>query len=78
MVLRMETPTYQTLIARRVGNAIEAAGLTVLGVAEATAIPRTTLIRRLNGVQPFTTNEIKAIADLLAIPVSTLVAEDAA
>lgn len=52
--------------------AIEAAGMTQLGVSDATGIPRATLIRRLKGQSAFTIAELEAIAEVLGIAVSQL------
>lgn len=53
--------------AARVSAAIESAGETVLGISQLTRIPRTTLIRRLDGLTPFTIAELAAIATALDI-----------
>lgn len=59
--------------AERVSAAIEAAGQTHLAVAEQTGIPRTTLLRRLSGAAPFTITELERVADLLDVPVHSLI-----
>jgi hypothetical protein len=68
----MGTETYSDAVAGRVAEAIEAAGETKLGVAEKTGIPRSTLLRRLDRVTPFNTDELDAIAKLLGIDVVVL------
>ena len=62
-----------TETAHRVSAAIEADGRPVLVVAEQTNIPRTTLLRRLSGATPFTVPELARIADLLDVPVHSLI-----
>lgn len=54
-------------------------GVTQLGLAEGTHIPRSTLIRRLNGRSPFNVDELVDIAAHLGVDVVALVsAADAA
>lgn len=66
-------------VASAVSAAIESAGHTQVSIADATGIPRTTLIRRLRGQQPFTIAELDAIANTLGVHVTTFLAtEDAA
>lgn len=66
--------------AQVVSTAIDAAGLTQLGVSETTGIPRATLIRRLRGQSPFTLTELAAVAEVLDTTVGDLLrtVEDAA
>ena len=66
----MDSLTARTAMA--VEAAIDAAGQSQLGVSDATGIPRTTLIRRLRGLSPFTIAELEAIAEVLGVTVSDL------
>lgn len=59
--------------ARAVNLALESAGKSQLSASEQTGIPRTTLLRRLSGVSPFTVDELQRIADLLGVPVHSLI-----
>lgn len=63
----MDTPQYVAEVARRVAEAIEAGGQSQLRIAEATGIPRTTLIRRLSGTSSFTVAELSSIASVLGV-----------
>lgn len=77
----MDSATYSALVAENVENAIEAAGRSVLSIAESTGIPRSTLDRRLksNGGSAFSVREVKAIAiELEVTAAELLVIEDAA
>jgi len=67
------TPDTKRLQAEKVEAAIKAAGASVLAIAEATQIPRTTLMRRLAGRQSFTVEDLYNIARALDLPVSALV-----
>lgn len=64
----MDTNQVAQQVARSVGDHISAAGETHLGIAEATGIPRSTLMRRLAGTTPFTVAELAAIAATLGLP----------
>lgn len=64
--------TPQTRIAEAVRELMEEQGVTQLGLAEATGIPRVTLIRRLNGHQSFTVNELASVAAHLGVLPSQL------
>ena len=72
--------SFTTDVAANVRRAISDKGETQLSVSESTGIPRTTLIRRLDGVNPFTVAELRSIATMLGVRVRDLidVAEDAA
>lgn len=70
--------TLKTTVAARVRAAIDAAGLTLLGLSEATGIPRTTLTRRLSGVSSFTVEELEALARELGTDVSDWMRQGAA
>lgn len=59
--------------AQKVAAALDLAGKSQLSVSEASGIPRTTLLRRLSGVSPFTVDELQRIADLLGVPVVSLI-----
>ena len=61
-------------VASAVREAIDAAHETPGGVALATGIPRTTLLRRLSGRSPFNVEELAAIARHLEVPVGGLIA----
>lgn len=50
-----------------------AKGVTRLGLAEATGIPRSTLIRRLNAHSSFTVEELTRIAGHLGVDVYGLI-----
>lgn len=67
--------------AQKVAAAIEGAGETTLGIASKTHIPRTTLLRRLEGLSAFKIDELGLIANALGVPVCSLIGsegEDAA
>lgn len=70
----MDSTSYAAAVAANVDQAIKAAGLSVLKLAQATGIPRTTLDRRLrsNGFSPFSVAELKAIADEVGTTASVL------
>lgn len=70
----------QTLTAEKVSAAVEAAGVSLLGLANQTGIPRTTLHRRMTGRSSFYMEELHSIAKVLDVPVTQFVvtAEDAA
>jgi hypothetical protein len=61
----MDTNHLPPTVAQRVGEAIKSGGYSVNAMAEATQIPRVTLIRRLSGATPFNTNELDSIASAL-------------
>ena len=61
-----------------IGNAMRDAGFTPFSMADATGIPRTTLLRRLKGASPFNTEELDAIAGQLGKRVSELLLEESA
>lgn len=70
----MDTNAYARRVAASVTAAMEAGGHSQKSMAEATGIPRVTLIRRLRGVSPFTVTELHAIASELGVPVEDLTA----
>lgn len=55
------TPTREQ-VAATVRRLMEARGVSQVALAEATGIPRVTLIRRLNGQAAFSVEELGAIA----------------
>lgn len=61
----MDSSLYQRTLAAEVASAIERAEQSTLSVSNATGIPRTTLIRRLNGNSPFTVTELADIATFI-------------
>lgn len=65
------SPTTEQ-VAERVGEMINKTGVTVVWLCEATGIPRSTMIRRLNGHTAFDLNELDRIAQALRIPVTDL------
>lgn len=68
-----QTPAVR--VADAVNAAMDARGVTRLELSDATGIPRSTLIRRLNGLLPsFTIDELDRIAQHLEVDVVTLVA----
>lgn len=73
-VAHMDSTGYAAAVADNVHRAIAGRSRSVLSVAEATGIPRTTLDRRLRsgGASPFSVSELKAIADELGITVRDL------
>jgi len=46
--------------------------------AEATGIPRVTLVRRLSGRAPFTVTELAAVAGALGVPLTDLLPSEVA
>lgn len=75
----MVTPPSSQTVARRVRHIMADQGETEKSLADATAVPRTTLRRRLTGNSAFTLNELDAIARHLSVSLVTLLAdEDAA
>lgn len=59
--------------AAAVASAMVTAGRTQVALSDATGIPRTTLLRRLGGLSPFTVDELQRIADALNVEVHTLI-----
>lgn len=77
MVFHMEPHQFAQRVARNVADAMDKAGLSQRDVAAATGIPLPTLNRRLNaqpGRKPLDTEELYAIAQVVKVPVETLVA----
>lgn len=65
--------TYASQVAAQVAAAMVAKDVSQKALAEATDIPRVTLIRRLNGAQPFTVAELSRIAVALEVDVRSLI-----
>lgn len=66
----MDTPTRARLadtVAANVRSSLILSGVSVKALAERTGIPRTTLLRRLDGHQPFTVAEVEAIAEVVGV-----------
>lgn len=63
---------YTQAVAQAVQARMDAQAFTQAGLAEATGIPRVTLIRRLRGFVPFTVRELHLVATALDIPVTDL------
>lgn len=73
----MDTNTADHTVAQRVTAAMQAGGYSQKATAEASGIPRVTLIRRLSGATPFTVKELASIADVLGCDIRDFF-EDAA
>lgn len=58
---RMASTTSQT-VAARISGLMTESGVSAKGLAEATGIPRTTLVRRLTGNSAFTLEELDLLA----------------
>lgn len=74
--MEQTTPTAD-LAARRVAEQIKTSGVTVVWLCDTTGIPRSTLLRRLNGHTPFTLSEIDRIATALRVSPNTLLGDAA-
>lgn len=75
--IHMDNPTStQTLTAQKVAAAVDAAGISLLGLANQTGIPRTTLHRRMTGHSSFYMEELHTIAKALSVPVTEFVVTD--
>lgn len=70
----MAENTTADKVAREVAEQIKASGVTVAWLCEHTGIPRSTLVRRLNGSTPFDLNELDRIAAALRIDTAALLA----
>lgn len=70
----MDIVAYSAAVADQIHTAAKAAGYSVLSLSAETGIPRSTLERRFNsdGLSPFTTSEVKAIAQVLGTRASAL------
>lgn len=67
--------TQAARIAQAVAAEMRAVGMTTLGLAEATSIPRSTLQRRLRTGAGFEIQELFAIADALGTTVKELISK---
>lgn len=73
----METQSTPTeAVAANVSRLLREANITQRDAALATGIPLTTLVRRLTGKTPLLVTELGAIAELLGVPLTVLVATD--
>lgn len=68
----MADTTTASKVAATVAERIKASGVTVVWLCEHTGIPRSTLMRRLNGMTPFDLNELDRIAQALRIDTTEL------
>lgn len=68
----MAEPTTQQQVAQRVAAQVAESGVTIVWLCEKTGIPRSTLLRRLNGATPFNINELDRIAAALRVPTTEL------
>lgn len=66
--------TTQQQIAQKVAAHIKDSGVTIVWLCEKSGIPRSTLLRRLNGSTPFNINELERIAAALRVPTTELMA----
>lgn len=66
--------TQTKAVATIVAEQMESRALSVKSLSEQALIPRTTLIRRLGGESPFTLTELDAIAAVLDMSASDLMA----
>jgi transcriptional regulator with XRE-family HTH domain len=64
----MDTTTLDKEIGARVAETRDKNGATNAGLAEATGIPRSTLIRSLKGLRPFRVTELARLGDVLGVP----------
>lgn len=69
----MDTTSAAAVTAAKVSDAMRTRGVSQKSMAESTGIPRVTLIRRLNGTNPFTVTELAAVAATLDVDVRDLV-----
>lgn len=71
----MDSTDYAAAVAANIATAAERAGISVSALATTTAIPYSTLQRRLtsNGLSSFSVREIKAIADALGTTARDLI-----
>lgn len=70
--------TSTSAVARTVRETMERAGESVKHLAEVTLIPRSTLLRRLAGVSPFTIPELERIAAHFDTTVAEILADSEA
>lgn len=67
------TPTSKD-VAASVKDAMTERGVSQAALADATGIPRVTLIRRLNGHSSFTVEELANVAEHLQVPMQSFLA----
>lgn len=70
--------TYSQRVVAAVQAAVSEKGVTSYTLAQQAGIPRTTLDRRLAGVDPFKLDELERIAAALDVPVESLAAPEVA
>lgn len=63
----MAETTTALRVAEAVSEQIKSSGVTLVWLCEHTGIPRSTLVRRLNGSTPFDLNELERIASALRL-----------
>lgn len=73
----MEHFTTADLVSARVAAEIKEAGVTVVWLCGKTGIPRSTMLRRLDGHSAFNLNEIDRIAAALRVPAESLLTPEA-
>lgn len=61
-VFRMDSTTYSQRVSEKISNTRKAAGMSVKALSDQSAIPMTTLDRKLRGGGDFSIREIKALA----------------
>lgn len=66
-------PRWSERIATNVRRAIKASGYTEHKIANLAGIPKSTFDRRVRGVNPWTTDELEAVADALEIDPNDLI-----
>jgi predicted transcriptional regulator len=71
-MLHMEPLTTAASVAANVSEQVRESGVTIVWLCGRTGIPRSTMLRRLDGHSPFNLNEIDRIANALRIPVESL------
>ena len=70
----MDTPqTVARAIGLAMADALKERSITTQAAAEASGIPRTTLIRRLTGTSPLYVDELAALCDLLGVSMADFV-----
>ena len=71
-------PTRRATAERAVQTAMADQAVSRVAPAEATGIPRVTLVRRLSGRAPFTVTELAAVAGALGVPLTDLLPSEVA
>lgn len=77
-IYRMADITAAQRVAAVVAEQIKDSGVTVVWLCERTGIPRSTLLRRLQGAVPFDVNELDLIASALRVDIFDLIFNAAA